>query len=184
MKIVITSILSALLTLSLHGKEFPGYYVNLNGDTTTCNFDVKVNMFKKNLINQLSFRKKIKIIAGGKTMKYKPDEIRMFQIDSTSNGSEKYVPLQVDGRMWFVRVVDEGKINLYEFFFPHGYDGSVMTKYVIHKEGKSPKSIAKGFWRKNVLKYLDNEEWFNKEIKQEGIKYINLPEIVMTYNLE
>jgi len=141
-------------------------------------------MFKKTLINQLSFRKKIKIIAEGTTVKYKPNQIKMFQIDSTSMGSEKYVPLLVDGKLWFVRVVDEGKINLYQFFFPHGYDGSVLTKYVVHTQGKNPKSIAKAFWRKKLLKYLDNDPWLSDEINQEGVKYTNIPELVSTYNLE
>lgn len=184
MKFLSVAIIIVFTTISLSAKEFPGFYVNMEGDTIACKFDVRVNLFRKDLLNQLSFRKKIKIITEEGVIKYKPSQIKMFQIDSTSEGSEKYVPKEVEGKTWFVRVVEEGKINLYQYFYPHGYDGSVQMRFVLEKANKKPRSIPSAFWKKKVLKYLDNDKWFMDELNEEGLKYKNIPELIINYNLE
>ena len=168
--------------ITSQAKEYPGYYINLKGDTIQCKFNVKVNPFYKDLLNQLSFRKRIKVIhEDGSTFKFKPAEIRLFQIDNTSEGSEVYVPLDIEGKLWFVRLVEQGKISLYQHFFPHGYDGSVQNHYVVKIANKKAKKIPSGFWRKQLLKYA-SIEWFENKLLDKTIKYKDLPQLVNEFN--
>jgi hypothetical protein len=169
--------------LNLSAKEFPGYYVSLAGDTVECKFDVKVNLFNKKLLNQLSFRKKVKIInPNGLTVKYSPDEIKSFQIDQTSEGSETYVPQRINGKKWFVRQMNTGKVNLFVYYFPHGYDGSVMSKYMVQTSTKENKLIPLAQWRKKLLEYVNQDAWFMKTLQDKSLKYQDIPALVEQYN--
>jgi hypothetical protein len=185
MRNLLLIVLFFLIGFHVNAKEFSGFYVTLEQDTIECKFKVSVNLFNNKLLNQLSFRKRIKVIdEQGLIKKIKPTEVLSFQIDDTSEGSETYVPLEVDGKMWFVRLVQEGALSLYEYFYPHGYDGSVMISYVLKQEGKESARIPAISWRKKLLKYLGQDDWMVKELEQEGVKYKHIPDLVANYNLK
>lgn len=178
-------VLFFMIGFHVKAKEFSGFYVTLEQDTIECKFKVSVNLFDNKLLNQLSFRKRIKVVdEQGLIKKIKPTEILSFQVDGTSEGSETYVPLEVDGKMWFVRLVQKGKLSLYEYFYPHGYDGSVMISYVLKQEDKETRRIPNISWRKKLLNYFEHDAWFVKELEQEGVKYKHIPDIIANYNLK
>ena len=88
---ILISLFILLAVTTLSARDFSGYYVSLQGDTIQCTFKVGVNLFKKDLLNQLTFQKRVKIKTKDGVKKFRPYELRMFQIDGTSRGSEKYV---------------------------------------------------------------------------------------------
>lgn len=183
MRAILLIIFSLCIFQSLQAKEFSGYYISLNNDTIECSFDVKVNMFRSKLVNQLSFRKGVKVISKeGKQTKFKPNQIKGFRIQGTSNGAEDYIPMKVKGKMWFVRLHQIGTIELYEFFYPHGYDWSCQSQFLVKYANKNPQQLSSFSWRKRLVEYMDENEWFKAVVKIKRYNYEDIPELVSMFN--
>lgn len=169
--------------LQVNAKAFEGFYVDTKNDTIQCTFNVGVNLFNNKLLNPLSFRKKVKVtLTDGRRLKLSPSDVQMFSISGTSEGTEVYVPLKLKNKDWFVRLRGKGKVNVYEYFYPHGYDYSVQKAIVLEIAGKDPMLLARASRKKSLLKYMDNDSWFASALKAEKLVYDDIPELVLRYN--
>lgn len=169
---------SACTISSLHAELVykSGYVVLISGDSVKG--DIRVNTKK-----ELTMFQKVAVKMGETTKTYKPEQVKEYGYESTH-----FVSRKVDGEMQFMKVLSEGRINLYEWQFEiqRGNDLVVDSEYYIEKnDGSSEMQKAKtGKFKKTVSDLMSDNVELVARVQSEDKKYeiAEMTKVVSEYN--
>ena len=163
-----------------------GYIITIENDTIFCQIQILSNTFNKYDINPLYYTKRIVTFQDkGIEIRYKPFEIKSFTLTPGDiiRHEIQYASLIVNGKNCFVRVIDIGAINVYEFARSSSV-APYSTLYVLKVPDKESLVVTNPGYKLKVLKYLDNLEYFQKGFEDERQSINTLPSLVKYYNEE
>ena len=168
------------LSTNLFSQVRKGYYVTNNNDTIKCSFKVSNQIFHDR-VDVASLHGTIMIIENGVTKKYKPHEIKLFNVIDIDSVEYKFKSF--DTEKLFVHVFIEGRITLCHIYGFHPYDHGYMPYLAFFKDKKFYTILM--FNEKKILKEIlaDNPEvlndYLNGKYKNNKKYYEN---IVIDYN--
>lgn len=185
------------------GKMYPGYIISLEGDTTKgfIKADTRCSTGGIGSSNQNSVAFYLNESDKKPVKKYKPDELRGYQI-----ADKVYESINYSGGLMkkpnFNIVVQEGKIRTYEWYSTvegyatiqrqSGEDWKAFdarrfeTKLIIAKDPKAPmeySTLGMQFVKRMPELVSDNPQMAKKIVdKEKGYKFINMFEVIEEYN--
>jgi hypothetical protein len=167
---------------SLEAKLFDAMLVTQEGDTIHCEINVRVNLFRPDLVDPLSCKKKLKTVSkSGKKVKYSPDEIKSFIIYSTSKGDMLFESQVVENERCFVHFIYDGQNKVYHYVVPHGYDGAPIYFFVVKSEQGDFLRLLPIKWRKQLAEYFPETDFFKVEKEAKKFKYEDLIDLIKAY---
>jgi hypothetical protein len=105
-------------------KQFPGFVVDLKGDTLRGIIDREKNW---------RYQERVRFTGSdGQKKEFKPDQIAAFYFESSAHFVSREVALVSGDNKRFMREVVRGHVSLYE-----GYDENRQVQYLLHKEGRT-----------------------------------------------
>lgn len=171
-----------LLTVSLqmHATEFDGYYVGVRGDTVHVQFDIRTS--KTGEIDYASISEIIKIAGRDRRSdEIRAGEIRYFFISGDLN--EKFVSVKLHEEYVFLMEENNGKLMLYKHFFNEN-GGSAQMHYVVQSPFRRSSELTPIRFRKQLLKYTEDDKFFVVKFLDKSWKYNMLDELVADYNAQ
>lgn len=155
-------------------KYFPGYVINLNGDTLKG--ELKKNP-KREFDNfaKASYRKK----DGSEIKTFNPTKIKEYCVDGTT-----FVSRNVDGDQVFVKRLSKGSVNLYESQVEvlQMNDIKVKSDYFMEKQAGEFVKIKSGKFKKQVTEVMSDNEEIVKALEGKKYEYENIVELFNAYN--
>lgn len=104
-----------------------------NGKVIETKIPFRVNMFSRDLINELSVTdKKIVLLENGEKIKYSASTIQKLEFTDLKNKNRVFVHAP-DFQDTLVEMLHDGKIKWYRSYFANGYDGSVQRSDFLSK---------------------------------------------------
>ncbi len=167
---------------SLDAKLFDSQIVTTTGDTINCKINVRVNLFRSDLVDPLSCKKRIKIVnQAGKKVKYTTSEVKSFTIYGTSKGDMLFESQVVENEPCFVHFIYDGQIKVYHYVVPHGYDGSPIYYYLVKSEQRDFLKLRPAKWRRQLVEYFPGVGFFKVEKEAQNFKYEELLDLIKMY---
>jgi len=167
------------LTAYSDGKLFPGYYINLNGDTVHCNIE-----FNDWNINP----KTIQVQVNGSVKEFGAEDVKGFGVfgygDYTAvkvsyhlnpisgNNLPENFSDSTDIKTWFLKVIEKGYYSLYSLTFSErayffmGYHDSSVSELIYRIREKNDSLVADEHYKKDLLSLFTKEgissKYFNR----------------------
>ncbi|MCY0977093.1 hypothetical protein PGH12_08035 [Chryseobacterium wangxinyae] len=106
-----------------------------NGKIIETKIPFRVNMFSRDLINELSVTDKyVVVFQNGEKIKYLSSAIQRLEFTDLKNRNRTFVHAP-DFQDVLVELLHDGKIKWYRSYFANGYDGSVQLSDFLVKNG-------------------------------------------------
>ena len=151
-----------------------GYVILVSGDSVKG--DIHVNTKK-----ELDLFSKVSLKSATATKTYHPEQVKEYGFES-----EHFVAKKIDGDMQFVKVISEGRINLYELQYEEqrGDDVVVESDYYLEKNDgtSSPEKIKK--FKKEVSEMMSDNSDLVTRVQGDDKKYeiTDMQSVVDEYN--
>ena len=160
-----------------------GYYLEYNGNKV----EGYIYYWSGSLI-------KFKPSMDSKPIKLTPLQVKSFHIGNTDcvvifnfKAKPEAVIAGNKYKYGFAEVIEKGKINLYKFriYVNNGMQYGRNDYYLIESESQITQAYRTGSrFRKQIIKFVSDNELLRKKILIEKLKYTDLEEIVEEYNLD
>lgn len=174
MKHIVTIILF-LSFLQTKAADFDGYYIGLRGDTTYCKFQIPLTSSGDRDYQSIATEVRI-INSKNKKKTIKPGQIKSFTIDGIVE-KDQFVTMKLYDDYVFLKIVEKGKIEVYEHFHPGGY-----KQFVIKYPFGDPIELRPMKFKKQILKYTNNDPAFMEAFQISKVKYPDLDKLFSRYN--
>jgi len=123
-----------LLSFNLFSQTNNGYYVTNTNDTIKCQVETKRTPFSQKMnISELYLR--VLVIENGVHKKFKAHEIKSFTVYDTNDKEYKFASV-AGVKEYFVNVLVEGTLSLYNLYSTDTFDLSFSPIEVMIKEGE------------------------------------------------
>ena len=167
-----------LLSSQIYATEFDGYYVGLRGDTVRCQFDIPTT--KSGEIAYSTIEKVVKMASEKKKKpQLKAGQIREFFIEGDHN--VKFVSVKLHDEYTFLMEENKGKLLLYKHFFIDDA-GSSLVHFVVQAPFRRPSELTPIRFRKQLLKYTEDDPFFTSKFHDKSWKYDMLDQLIASYN--
>ena len=172
--VVVAAVMAFNTKASAQAKYYPGYVIQLNGDTLVG--EIKKNP-KRDYDNfaKAAYRKK----DGVDIKTFGPAKIKSYCVDGTI-----FVSRNVDGDQVFVKQISKGAVNLYEVQVEvmQMNDISIKSDYYIEKHGGEFVKIKSSKFKKQMSDAMSDNEEIVKALEDKTYDYENIVEVVNAYN--
>ncbi len=172
--VVVAVVLAFNLNAFAQAKYFPGYVINLTGDTIKG--EIKKNP-KRDFDNfaKAAYRKK----EGAEIKTYNPTKIKEYCVDGVT-----FVSRNVDGEQVFVKRLSVGTVNLYESQVEvlQMNDLKVKSDYYMEKINGAFVKIKSGKFKKQVEEVMSDNQEIVKALADKKYEYENIVELFNAYN--
>ncbi|MEP5613662.1 MAG: hypothetical protein ABJP45_15530 [Cyclobacteriaceae bacterium] len=172
-------LLFLIVSIKTQATELDGYYVGVRGDTTQCTFDIRMSEEGEMNYSILSEVVKITEENGGKR-KLRAGQIRHFYIGGALD--KKFVSIKLHDNYVFLLEENDGKLKLYRHHFRAGNGGHLEMHFVIQSPFKNPSELTPIRFKKQLLKYTNEEPFFAAKLSDKSWKYDRLDELIALYN--
>jgi hypothetical protein len=172
--VVVAAIMAFHPTAFAQAKYFPGYVIQLNGDTLKG--EIKKNPKKEfDNFSKAAYRKK-----DGVDMKtFGPAKVKEYCVDGST-----FVSRNVDGEQVFVKRLSKGAVCLYEVQVETMQMNEIKVKsdYYIEKKGGEFVKVKSSKFKKQMTDVMSDNEDIVKGLEDKTYDFENIVEVVNAYN--
>ena len=172
--LVVAAIIGFHTNSNAQSTYYPGYVVQLNGDTLKG--EIKKNPKREgDNFTKAAYRKK-----DGVDMKtFGPAKIKSYCVDGTI-----FVSRNVDGDQVFVKQISKGVVCLYEVQVEvmQMNEIKVRSDFYIEKHGGEFVKIKSSKFKKQMTDAMSDNQEIVKGLEDKTYDYENIVEVVNTYN--
>lgn len=169
-------------------------YVTNSNDTVATKMRVSTNLFDRNLINELSFVRKLHLVSENGYSKIKVTNIKYLEFTDFKNNKRIFESTLMVPEIKMVNILFErkikGKLNWYRSYFENSYDGGVMIIDHYFKVDEEPVNVgAFNNFRKKLKEIITDKypDLINKinQIETQGLLVLQdkgVMEVINLYN--
>ena len=168
------------------GIKYEGQIVKTNGDTIDCKIifgDLSTYKFKDEILS----KGKIKVQINNEKFNFTPSDLIYYSI-KIKNNWQTYWSVKTENGILFMKKVSDGKLTLFSCMTYNFMTYTYTNHFLFLKKETTEKLYLR--WgiiknKKKILKYLEDCEVINQQIKSKKIKVGKLPHwkiIADTYN--